>query len=151
MENVRTILQSGLIYTRGDEGEVIMHNAKTISKYKQLNAVRDHLDCYRYDCFFAFGEEQFKEELRNIRPLKQGEKLISVGAGMYGTRGGLKQYFAACDRITARIKQICDPQEVYFYEYNNHECMLSWDGDIEAYRMIQRIWGDETAETIIRL
>jgi len=153
MENVRTTLKSGLQYSRNWEweGAVVMHNAKTIDLYKKLNEERNHLNCYKYDCFFAFSDRQFAEGLQKIRPLKQGEKLVSVGAGMYGTRDGVERYFAACDEIANRIKEACDPQEVYFYEYNNHESMLSWDGDIEPYRIIERIWGEEAAKGIVRI
>lgn len=49
-----------------------------------------------------------------------------------------------------RIKNECDPQEVYFYEYNNHECMISWDGDLEAIRLIIDTWGKDVAATIKR-
>jgi len=44
----------------------------------------------------------------------------------------------------------CDPQEVYCYEYNNHECCIAFDGDIEAIRLVAGIWGVETAKTIKR-
>ena len=52
-----------------------------------------------------------------------------------------------------REKQIpteCDPQEVYFYEYNNHECMFAWDGDKEAVEIIIRHWGKDVAKSLKR-
>lgn len=52
--------------------------------------------------------------------------------------------------MEARIKNECDPQEVYCYEYNNHECCIAFDGDIEAIRLVAGIWGVETAKTIKR-
>lgn len=133
------------------DGCVVMHNAKTISLYKKLQEEKNHIDCYRYDCFFAFSNQQFAEGLKKIRPLKEGEKLVSVGAGMYGTRDGVDKFFAAYDEIDALVKQECDPQEVYFYEFNNHESMISWDGDAEPYKIIVRIWGEEIANGIVRL
>lgn len=152
-EDIKT-LPSGLQYSR-DWGEydgcVVMHNAKTIGRYKQLQHEKHNLDCYRYDCFFAFSDQQFTEGMKKIRPLKEGEKLVSVGAGMYGTRDGVDRFFAAYDEIDGRVKQECDPQEVYFYEYNNHESMISWEGDAEPFRIVSRIWGEETASKIVRL
>lgn len=151
--NINT-LPSGLQYSRDfndSEGCVIMHNAKTINRYKELQNEKFNLDCYKFDCFFAFSDIQFTEGLKNIRPLKEGEKLVSVGAGMYGTRDGVDRFFAYCDEIDERIKQECDPQEVYFYEYNNHESMISWDGDAEPFKIITRIWGDNVASSIFRL
>lgn len=151
--NIKT-LPSGLQYSRDFseyDGCVVMHNAKTINRYRELQEEKSKQDCYRYDCFFAFSNQQFAEGLKKIRPLKEGEKLVSVGAGMYGTRDGVDKFFAAYDEIDKRIKQECDPQEVYFYEYNNHESMISWDGDAEPFKIIRRIWGDETAAKIVRL
>ncbi len=153
MEEIKT-LQSGLQYSRDWEhtdGGVVMHNAKTLGTYRRLQDEKYHIDCYRFDCFFAFDNKQFAANLKNIRPLKEGEKLVSVGAGMYGTRDGVDRYFAALDEIDARIKQDCDAQEVYFYEYNNHECQISWDGDIEPYKIIKRIWGEEVANNLVRI
>lgn len=50
-----------------------------------------------------------------------------------------------------QIKEECDPQEVYFYEYNNRECCMAFDGDQEAYDMIVNIWGEEIASKIKRI
>jgi hypothetical protein len=47
-----------------------------------------------------------------------------------------KRFFKFYDDSRAAIPKECDPQEVYFYEYNNHECMIAWDGDKEAYDLI---------------
>lgn len=149
-DNINT-LPSGLQYSRECDGCVIMHNAKTITRYKELQEEKSKRDCYRFDCFFAFSNQQFAEGLKRIRPLKEGEKLVSVGAGMYGTRDGMDKFFAFYKEIDKRIKLYCDPQEVYFYEYNNHESMLSWDGDNEPYKIVSRIWGKDVANNLVRL
>lgn len=149
-DNINT-LPSGLQYSRECDGCVIMHNAKTITRYKELQEEKSKRDYYRFDCFFAFSNQQFADGLKHIRPLKEGEKLVSVGAGMYGTRDGVGKFFAYYKEIDKRIKLDCDPQEVYFYEYNNHESMLSWDGDKEPYKIISRIWGKDVANNLVRL
>lgn len=149
-DNINT-LPSGLQYSRECDGCVIMHNAKTIKRYKELQEEKSKRDCYRCDCFFAFSNQQFEEGLKKIRPLKEGEKLVSVGAGMYGTRDGVDKFFAFYNEIDKRIKLDCDPQEVYFYEYNNHESMISWDGDKEPYKIVSKIWGKDVANNLVRL
>lgn len=74
-DNINT-LPSGLQYSRECDGCVIMHNAKTIKRYKELQEEKSKRDCYRFDCFFAFSNQQFAEGLKRIRPLKEGEKLV---------------------------------------------------------------------------
>lgn len=66
------------------------------------------------------------------------------------TFNGGERLFKFYEDMEARIKSECDPQEVYCYEYNNHECCIAFDGDIEAIRLVARIWGVETAKTIKR-
>ena len=147
-------LPSGLQYRREWEqtdGAVDMRNPKTLKRYTDLQDEKYHIDCYKYDCFYTFGQKQFDENKKRIRPLRDGEKYVSAGAGLYGTRDGLDRLFAALKDIDEKIKQECDPQEVYFYEYNNHECQISWDGDIEPYNIILRIWGKEIASKIERV
>ena len=36
------------------------------------------------------------------------------------------------------------------YEYNNHECCLDLDGDLNAIRIIATVWGEDAARTIKR-
>lgn len=154
MKHEYITLPSGLQYRRDWEetdGGVVMRHVRTLKRYAELQEEKNRLDCYKYDCFFAFGNKQFEENSKRIRPLREGEKYVSAGCGLYGTRDGLDKFFAALDAIDEKIKQECDPQEVYFYEYNNHECQLSWDGDFEPIRIVKRIWGDETAAKIARV
>ena len=73
-DNIKT-LPSGLQYSRDFseyDGCVVMHNAKTINRYRELQEEKSKQDCYRYDCFFAFSNQQFAEGLKKIRPLKEG-------------------------------------------------------------------------------
>ena len=147
-------LPSGLQYRREWEqtdGAIDMRNPKTLKRYTELQDEKYHIDCYKYDCFYAFGQKQFDEYKKRIRPLREGEKYVSAGAGLYGTRDGIDRLFDALKDIDEKIKQECNPQEVYFYEYNNHECQISWDGDGEPYNIILRIWGEETAAKIVRI
>lgn len=123
---------------------------KTLNRYKELCKERYEVDVKKFDCFFAFDKKQFATGLKSIRPLNEGEKILSMGCGGYGTKDGIERLFKYYDGINERIKVECDPQEVYVYEYNNHESFISWDGDLEAIRLIYLIWGEEVARTINR-
>ena len=107
MKEVR--FDSGLTVSRDDENEgaLLMHNAKTISRYIEL-----------YDAAI--------DDCQSIK------------------------HSSAFDEFAKRVKQECDPQEVYCYEFNNYECMLSWDGDEQAIRLIIDYYGVETARTVRR-
>ena len=62
----------------------------------------------------------------------------------------MKKYLDRLHEYDDRIKEDCDPQEVYCWEYNNHESFLSWDGDMGAIQVIIDIWGADVAKTIKR-
>ena len=76
--------------------------------------------------------------------------LVGGGTGLIGTQEGITDYLKQYDEPERRIKEECNPQEVYFYEYNNHECMIAWDGDLDAIKIIIARWGVEVAKTIKR-
>ena len=125
-------------------------NAHTLKRYRELCDERYKVNVAKYDCFFAFSDRQFEDGLKSIRPLREGEKLVSIGAGGYGTKDGAERLFAFYDAVDEKIRSECDPQEVYVYEYNNHECCISWDGDLEAIRLVASIWGEDVARRIKR-
>lgn len=54
------------------------------------------------------------------------------------------------DNLKEQVAKECDPQEVYFYEFNNFECMYGYDGDEEAIRKVIEFFGVEVAEHIKR-
>lgn len=132
------------------EGGICMLNPQTINRYHELKAEQSKVNVHKYDVFFAFSNTKFAEELKRIRPLKEGEKLVRIGGGGYGTRDGVKRLFEFYESIDAKIKEECDPQEIYFYEYNNHESMFAWDGDLEVIKIIIGIWGADVARSIKR-
>lgn len=133
----------------GEEGELLVSGSKTIERYRELRESDNNKDCYSYGVFFAFSNEQFEEGKRLAR-INAGEKIFHAGAGLYGTREGIGKYFASFRDTDKIINAECDAQEVYLYEYNNHECMFSFDGDLEAIKIIVSIYGDEVAKTIHR-
>ena len=94
------------------------------------------------DCFFAFGKRQFEEAVKE-KGLEES-KILSAGQGLYGTKEGIENY------VNRRIKQIedlyaetrerCTSQEVYDYEFANHECGYICD-DEEAIKRVIEVFG----------
>jgi len=135
------------------EGGIVMLNPQTIDRYKQIK--NEHPNADEYGVFFAFSKKQFKEGYEHL--IETGK--ISAGAkvqyhphisGLYGTNEGITAFLEAYENRDKAIPQECDPQEVYFYEYNNHESMYAWGGDVEAIKLIIEYWGVDVAKTIQR-
>lgn len=129
------------------DGYLIINEAKTIKRYKELVEKRNNLS--DKEIFYAFSDEQFKKGLEEHG--LEREKIFNLGAGMFGTQEGYDRLVAATDAIEKKIREECDPKEVYLYEYNNHECFVSWDGDKEPARIIKRIFGEDALKQIKRL
>ena len=133
------------------DGGIVMVNAKTIKRYKALRS--EHPDGDKYGVFFAFGEEQFEKGRQSLIRrgyIKDGDKVCAAGMGMYGTKPEIGRYLAFYAERSKEVKAECNPQEVYFYEWNNHECMISMDDD-EALKCVIDTFGKEVAHTIERL
>lgn len=135
------------------EGSIIMQDAQTIDKYREIKS--SHPDCDECGVFFAFSKKQFDEgygRLVRLGKIKDGEKIKydkSV-SGLQGTEDGIYKFHKFYDDRDKRIPKECDPQEVYFYEYNNYESMFDWSGDAEAMRLIILYFGVDVAKTIKR-
>lgn len=127
------------------DGCIRMYEPKTLALYRSL---KEDFQPEMHDCFFAFSDQQLQEGMAKFN-LKR-EQLVSYGGGLIGTKQGIEDFFSQYDEPDRRIKAECAPQEVYFYEYNNHECMISWDGDLEAIKIIIARWGADVARKIKR-
>ncbi len=99
------------------------------------------------DCFFAFSEEQMKIGIEKFN--LHDKKVYSGGMGLYGTKEGIKALMLDYDRLSAEITNKCDPQEVYNYEFYNHECSYTCE-DTEAMQLVISYFGIEKAKTIKR-
>lgn len=134
------------------DGGIVMMNPQTVKRYKEIQD--EHPDADKCGVFFAFSDQQFAEgygRLVELGLIKDGDKVLRGPAGAFGTKAGFDKFFGFYDEREKKVKDECDPQEVYFYEYNNHECMIAWDGDLDAIRIIERIWGEETTRNIKRI
>jgi len=98
-------------------------------------------------CFFTFSNEQFKEGIQNKQ--LEGKKLYDGGHGLFGTKEGIEKLLAFYDNLSKRIAEKCDPQEVYNYEFANHECSLVND-DEEAIKIVISYFGNERSRSVKR-
>jgi hypothetical protein len=99
------------------------------------------------ECFFAFGQDQFNEGI--IKHNLQDKKIYSSLGGLYGTKEGITELMSFYDNLNNRIAKECSPQEVYDYEYDNHECSITCD-DSEAMMIALGIFSEEQCRTIQR-
>lgn len=100
------------------------------------------------DCFFAFNMQQYHEGVRQL----QGKEVYSgeyVCRGLFGTKEGVHNFLNFHNDLKNQIREECTPQEVYDYEYDNHECGYVCD-DTEAIRIVIYYFGMIPALTIKR-
>ena len=99
------------------------------------------------DCFFAFSNSQYEEaiEKNNL----QGKKIYRADGGLFGTKEGIQKLYDDYEAISNQIKEQCNPQEVYDYEFDNHECDYTHD-DEEAIKYVVSYFGDERAKEVKR-
>lgn len=140
-----------LLYRINGNESITMKNARTLDRYWELYNLQP--TTADRSVFFAFGQKQFDEAMEKKKKsglIADGEKIYSGGAGLYGTHSGITSFLRFYDEKDKLIKAECDPQEVYFFEYNNHESFYSWEGDLETMKIIFRIWGEDVARKIVR-
>lgn len=134
------------------EGGINMINPVTVDRYLEIKHM--HPDADQCGVFFAFSNSQFKEgydHLVELGHIQKGDKVVQTGiGGMFGTKEGIDKFLDFYEDRNKDVVAECDPQEVYFYEYNNHESMIAWDGDLEAIKIIIDIFGADVARKITR-
>lgn len=99
------------------------------------------------DCFFAFSKSQFQEAI--IKHNLQDKKILKADGGLFGTQEGIQKLYDDYEAISAQITEKCEPQEVYAYEFDNHECSYVGD-DEEAIKLVVSYFGDERAKKVKR-
>ena len=144
--------QGELRYTRDDDGFIRMENPQTTRLYHELRYEKQP-DLPAMGIFCAFSNSQFEEGVASLKKrgfIKDTSELKKGPVGCFGTSASFAKLYKAYDEIWEEIRTRCDPQEVYFYEFNNHETPYSWEGDMETMRLIVDIWGYDIAISLRR-
>lgn len=102
------------------------------------------------DCFFAFSQSQFEEGVKDIREKNKDAKIVRVSSlNLFGTKEGVDNFLNFYKNQEDIIRNECEPQEVYDYEFDNHECGYLWD-DTEAIKIVVSYFGVERAREVKR-
>jgi hypothetical protein len=112
-------------------------------KYRELKDQHPEL----HECFYAFSNQQFDEGVKEKN--LQGKKILKANYGLFGTKEGLDAMHAHYEKMHENIAEQCKPQEVYNYEFSNHECGYTGD-DTEALKITQSYFGNESLATLDR-
>ena len=99
------------------------------------------------DCFWAFSNKQVAEGIEAHK--LEGKELFNGGAGLIGTKEGIKEFLGFFDQIAKRISEECTPQEVYDFEFWDHESEYTGDDSI-ACSIVEHYFGEEKAKQIVR-
>ena len=99
------------------------------------------------DCFFAFSTQQFEEGIAKHK--LEGQKIYRGMSGLYGTESGIKELLNFYSDVNDRIAKECNPQEVYDYEFDNHECSITCD-DTDAMMIVLGIFTEEQCMNVKR-
>ncbi len=68
---------------------------------------------------------------------------------LYGTKEGIAKFMNHYDEQSKQIANECDPQEVYDYEFGNHECSYTCD-DEECIKIVFGYFGLERTKEVKR-
>jgi len=121
-----------------------MQTSSTTKLYREICDEQPPL----HKCFFAFSKSQF-EQGKAEAGISEDETIYRDFCGLYGTKEGLHAVFTFYEEKSKRIADECNPQDVYDYEWNNHECMITYD-DAEAIQIVIDYFGEDVAKTIKR-
>lgn len=111
--------------------------------YKELSDMQPLL----WECFFAFSEEQFSQGLEETGLNRSN--IVTTNFGLYGSKRGIQKLLSDYEERDKRIALECNPQEVYDYEFDNHECDYTGD-DTEAMEIVLRIFSPQDAAKVNR-
>jgi hypothetical protein len=120
-----------------------------VTKHEAYNGIYDtHPDCGIYRVFFAFSDKQFAEGMENCG-YKNISEVVSIGIGLYGSHDAIKSFLGEYENRAKKVAAECDPQKVYDYEYENHECDYVCS-DREAIELVVDIFGKDRTRLIKR-
>lgn len=90
--------------------------------------------------FYAFDDEQFKRGLEKCGYTSE-TKILKDGFGGFGTREAFDRRHQFYKDTEEKIKRDCTPEEIFSFEYWNHECGYSYDYS-EALEIVQLYFPD---------
>lgn len=129
------------------DGMLTIQDDQTLKAYQAIR--KEQYEHVHPETCWEFSD--IKKVFAKLKPLmKEGEKIIQFANGGFATPKGWEMMKAYWKSIDERIRKECDPQEVYFYEFNNYESAINWEGDTDAIEIILRIYGPDVARTIKR-
>lgn len=137
-----------------NDGFLVIKGEGTLTRYSELKEQMHTVSFDKIGIFAAFSNEQFKEgydRMVRLGHIKDGDKVYHLAAGCYGTKEGFERLSTYYEDIEKLIRAECDPQEVYYYEYNNFECCIAYDGDFDAMKQIILTFGVDAARNVRRL
>lgn len=137
-----------------NDGFLVIKGEGTLKRYSELKKQMHAVSFDKIGIFAAFSNEQFKEgydRMVKLGHIKDGDKVYHLAAGCYGTKEGFERLTTYYEGIENTIRAECDPQEVYYYEYNNFECCIAYDGDYDAMEQIILTFGEDAARNVRRL
>lgn len=100
-----------------------------MATYQEIKNIQPEL----VECFFAFDKKQYEEGIAKFN--LEGKKILRGVGGLFGTQEGIQKLYDDYNAITKRITAECNPQDVYDYEFGNHECSYVGD-DAEAMKIV---------------
>lgn len=117
-----------------------------MTRYQQLKqTIANHSPD---NVFFAFSEQQYKEGIQK-KGIPPTSKIVSGPMNIFGTQDGIESFFKFIDDVSEQISKECLAQDVYDYEYQNHECDLVYD-DEEAIEIVVNYFGIHSAKQVKR-
>lgn len=99
------------------------------------------------ECFWAFSKIQFEEGLE--KKSLQKDQITNGGSGLYGTQKGIDKLHDFYESRAEEIKIKCNPQEIYDYEFVNHECEYTGN-DREAIQIVKEYFGEKSIKNLKR-
>lgn len=136
-----------------NDGTLVISNAQTLQRYLELKEINRNAPMDEFGIFFAFSKQQFEEgynKLVQSGKITYGDKVQRGPGGSFGIKGAfdkLDEFYNTQDEM---VKKECNPQEVYWYEYNNYECCIDYDGDKRAIQFIIETFGEQAARSVKR-
>lgn len=136
-----------------NDGFLVIKEEGTLKRYSELKEQKSTVSFDKIGIFAAFSNEQFKEgydRMVKLGHIKDGDKVYHLVAGCYGTKEGYERLTTYYEDIEKTIRAECDPQEAYYYEYNNYECCIAYDGDYDAMKQIILTFGEDAVRKVRR-